>query len=69
MLTVKLQSLKEIRKKVNNGGYHNIGEFKDDMYLMFSNAMTYNEPGSIVYEDAELLKNTFDKVFDEAESS
>ena len=41
------QSLKEIRKKVNTGGYHNLNEFKEDMSLMFSNAMTYNEPGSV----------------------
>lgn len=43
MLTVisVLQSLKEIKKKVNGGTYPNTDEFAADIHLMLNNAMTY----------------------------
>lgn len=31
-------------------------EFEDDMWQMFQNAATYNEPGSEIYEDAKVLE-------------
>ncbi|GAA5970650.1 hypothetical protein JCM21900_000285 [Sporobolomyces salmonicolor] len=77
-------SLKEIKKKVNNGTYRDTHAFAADMHLMLQNAMTYNDPASvsparslafsvahvlwftrsqIVYEDATLLKHTFDTAY------
>ncbi|GAA5889421.1 hypothetical protein JCM6882_000738 [Rhodosporidiobolus microsporus] len=56
-------SLKEIKKKVNNGTYPDTFAFANDIYLMLSNAMTYNEEGSIVYADAVLLRQTFDAAY------
>lgn len=38
------QSLKEIKKKVNNGTYPNTDAFASDIYLMLQNAMTYVRP-------------------------
>ncbi|BGP01946.1 Nuclear protein STH1/NPS1 [Rhodotorula toruloides] len=56
-------SLKEIKKKVNNGTYPDTDAFARDIHLMLNNAMTYNEEGSIVYEDARLLRETFNAVY------
>ncbi|GAA5856967.1 hypothetical protein JCM8547_008488 [Rhodosporidiobolus lusitaniae] len=56
-------SLKEIKKKINNGTYADTHAFAQDIYLMLNNAMTYNEEGSIVYTDALLLRQTFDAAY------
>ncbi|BGO93526.1 hypothetical protein NBRC10512_006555 [Rhodotorula toruloides] len=56
-------SLKEIKKKVNNGTYPDTDAFARDIHLMLNNAMTYNEEGSIVYEDARLLRETFNGAY------
>ncbi|GAA6010615.1 hypothetical protein JCM10207_007766 [Rhodosporidiobolus poonsookiae] len=56
-------SLKEIKKKVNSGTYPDTNAFAQDVYLMLQNAMTYNEEGSIVYTDALLLRQTFDRAY------
>ncbi|GAA5863719.1 hypothetical protein JCM3774_001226 [Rhodotorula dairenensis] len=56
-------SLKEIKKKVNNGTYPTTEAFAADIHLMLDNAMTYNEEGSVVYEDARLLRETFNAAY------
>ncbi|GAA5820365.1 hypothetical protein JCM10212_003933 [Sporobolomyces blumeae] len=56
-------SLKEIRKKVDKGLYPDTNAFAADLYLMFQNAMTYNDEQSIVYQDAILLRQTFDAAY------
>ncbi|BGP26359.1 ATP-dependent helicase STH1/SNF2 [Rhodotorula toruloides] len=56
-------SLKEIKRKVNNGTYPDTDAFARDIHLMLNNAMTYNEEGSIVYEDARLLGETFNVAY------
>ncbi|GAA6031503.1 hypothetical protein JCM8097_006487 [Rhodosporidiobolus ruineniae] len=56
-------SLKEIKKKVNNGTYPDTNAFAQDIFLMLGNAMTYNEEGSIVYADAVLLRDTFNHAY------
>ncbi|GAA5945416.1 hypothetical protein JCM10213_005973 [Rhodosporidiobolus nylandii] len=58
-------SLKEIKKKVNNGTYADTNAFAQDVHLMLNNAMTYNEEGSIVYTDAVLLRQTFDAAYNQ----
>ncbi|SCZ89039.1 BZ3500_MvSof-1268-A1-R1_Chr1-1g00911 [Microbotryum saponariae] len=54
------QSLKEIKKKINTGGYATLSAFEADVHLMLRNAMTYNDDGSVVYHDARMLKQVFD---------
>ncbi|KAI5474907.1 ATP-dependent helicase STH1/SNF2 [Pseudohyphozyma bogoriensis] len=56
-------SLKEIKKKVNTGGYQTVTQFQSDIHLMLRNAMTFNEETSAVYTDARLLLEVFDKTF------
>ncbi|KAM0755948.1 hypothetical protein T439DRAFT_320646 [Meredithblackwellia eburnea MCA 4105] len=62
-------SVKEIKKKINSGAYHTPDDFKADVYLMLANAQLYNEEGSIVWEDARLLRNTFDEAYARLTSS
>ncbi|KAJ1663504.1 ATP-dependent DNA helicase Snf21, partial [Coemansia sp. RSA 25] len=45
-------AMKTIRRNVKAGKYASIGDFHRDWKLMFDNARTYNEEGSMVYEDA-----------------
>ncbi|GAA5901825.1 hypothetical protein JCM8208_003598 [Rhodotorula glutinis] len=56
-------SLKEIKKKVNNGTYPNTDAFAADIHQMLNNAMTYNEEGSVVYEDARMLRDVFNRAY------
>ncbi|KAJ2754990.1 ATP-dependent DNA helicase Snf21 [Coemansia pectinata] len=45
-------AMKAIRRNVKAGKYASISDFHRDWKLMFDNARTYNEEGSMVYEDA-----------------
>ncbi|KAJ2824445.1 ATP-dependent DNA helicase Snf21, partial [Coemansia sp. 'formosensis'] len=45
-------AMKAIRRNVKAGKYASLGDFHRDWKLMFDNARTYNEEGSMVYEDA-----------------
>jgi ATP-dependent helicase STH1/SNF2 len=41
-----------IKKKINREEYHSLREFRDDIRLLCNNARTYNEDGSILFQDA-----------------
>ncbi|KAL4942653.1 hypothetical protein BDV06DRAFT_191744 [Aspergillus oleicola] len=41
-----------IKKKINREEYQNLREFKADVTLLCNNARTYNEDGSILFQDA-----------------
>ncbi|TGZ81146.1 hypothetical protein EX30DRAFT_319573 [Ascodesmis nigricans] len=58
-------SFNEIRKRMRNGDYTNLDLFKADFKQMFENARTYNEEGSMVYEDANAMDAEFDIKFAE----
>jgi ATP-dependent helicase STH1/SNF2 len=45
-----------IKKRINSTYYRTIVQFRDEFYLMFDNARTFNEEGSIVYEDANEMQ-------------
>ncbi|KAJ2021899.1 ATP-dependent DNA helicase Snf21 [Coemansia sp. S610] len=45
-------AMKTIRRNVKAGKYASISDFHRDWKLMFDNARTYNEEGSMVYDDA-----------------
>ena len=44
-----------VNKLSDTGGYSTVEEFFDELLLVFENATTYNEPGSIIYQDALIL--------------
>ncbi|KAJ2333927.1 ATP-dependent DNA helicase Snf21 [Coemansia sp. RSA 2671] len=54
-------AMKTIRRNVKAGKYASIGDFHRDWKLMFDNARTYNEEGSVVYEDACEMQRALEK--------
>ena len=55
----KPMDLGTIRKKLENGCYHELKEFEAHVHLTFDNAMLYNPQGSVVYNMAEEMKAKF----------
>ncbi len=51
--------LKDIKKKINRNQYSSVEDFEKDIKLLVNNAQTYNQNGSIVYNDSILIWNTF----------
>jgi len=49
-------SLEMIRKRIDGNVYTSLQGFKEDFRTIWENARTYNEEGSIVYEDANVLE-------------
>ena len=47
--------LERVTNRVSQGGYETIEEFFEELLLVFENATVYNEPGSIIYQDALIL--------------
>lgn len=52
-------SMQEIRHRIKSTYYKGIQHFSDDFNLMFRNAQEYNQEGSQVWQDAEVLKSVF----------
>jgi len=48
-----------IKKRLENGSYHELNGFKGDVNLTFDNAMLYNPKGSVVWNMAKELKDKF----------
>lgn len=61
--------LNQVAEKIDSHSYNQLAELIADYDLIFKNAMTYNVEGSMVYEDALLLKqlvhDTVDTFMDE----
>lgn len=49
-------SLEMIRKRIDGNFYTSLQGFKEDFRTIWENARTYNEEGSIVFEDANVLE-------------
>ncbi|CAG8479044.1 12160_t:CDS:10 [Ambispora gerdemannii] len=49
-------ALENIRENIKNNEYKTIEQFKEDCDTMFTNAKRFNEPGSMVYNDAAYLQ-------------
>ncbi|CAG8513923.1 712_t:CDS:10, partial [Ambispora leptoticha] len=49
-------ALENIRENIKNNEYKTIEQFKEDCDTMFANAKRFNEPGSMVYNDAVYLQ-------------
>ena len=45
-------SMDMIKKKINREEYRNLKEFRNDIKLLCNNARTYNEDGSLLFQDA-----------------
>jgi ATP-dependent helicase STH1/SNF2 len=45
-------AMEMIRKKINREEYQNLRDFRNDVHLLCQNARTYNEDGSILFQDA-----------------
>ncbi|KAI9499409.1 SNF2 family N-terminal domain-containing protein [Zychaea mexicana] len=58
-------SMNMIKKRIRSPYYKTIYQFRDDFKLMFDNARTFNEEGSIVYEDANELEKIFNEKFEQ----
>lgn len=49
-------SMNMIKRRVNSPYYKTVEQFRDDFILMCDNARTFNEEGSFVYEDANIMQ-------------
>ena len=49
-------AMKMIKKRIYSPYYKTIAHFRADFHLMFNNARTFNEEGSIVYQDADEMQ-------------
>jgi hypothetical protein len=56
----KPMDLGTVHKKLDNGAYHAIDDFHNEVNLTFDNAMAYNEEGTVVYDMAKELKVKFE---------
>lgn len=54
-----------IQKRIGNNTYQMLAEFKADFKLMFDNARVYNEEGSAVVRDANVLQEAFNEKYNE----
>jgi ATP-dependent helicase STH1/SNF2 len=45
-----------IKKKINKKEYQGLKEFWQDIRLLVENCKTYNEDGSLLYQDANLIE-------------
>jgi ATP-dependent helicase STH1/SNF2 len=49
-------AMKQIERKINKREYQSLGEFWRDVKLLCANCRQYNEDGSVLYEDANLIE-------------
>ena len=45
-------AMENVQKKINRHEYQSLREFRDDIRLLCNNARTYNEDGSVLFQDA-----------------
>ncbi|KAI9882186.1 MAG: hypothetical protein M1823_006069 [Watsoniomyces obsoletus] len=46
----------QIRKRILKGGYETVKDFKEDVERMCNNARTFNEDGSLLFQDANTIE-------------
>ena len=52
-----------LNKETKQGGYSSQQRFADDMRLVFQNAITYNDPGDLVFEAAKTMSVFFEDLW------
>lgn len=60
----KPMDLGTIKKRLDNGIYHKLDTFQEEVNLTFQNAMLYNPEGSVVYNMANEMMQKFSGDFD-----
>jgi len=50
-----------ISRKFESDSYSSANEFIEDVKLIFQNCMTYNKPGTLVYQECKLLESFFNE--------
>lgn len=58
-------SFSTVLKNIESNKYQSIESFENHMNLIWQNAQTYNEEGSLVYDDSVYLQNEFNKLIEE----
>ncbi|CAM0952879.1 unnamed protein product [Alopecurus aequalis] len=53
-----------VRKKLDKGQYANLEQFEDDVFLITSNAMSYNSPDTVYYRQARAIQEVAKKDFE-----
>eukprot|EP00467_Chlorarachnion_reptans_P012385 CAMPEP_0114528932 /NCGR_PEP_ID=MMETSP0109-20121206/24525_1 /TAXON_ID=29199 /ORGANISM="Chlorarachnion reptans, Strain CCCM449" /LENGTH=430 /DNA_ID=CAMNT_0001711221 /DNA_START=228 /DNA_END=1520 /DNA_ORIENTATION=- len=51
--------LSTVRQRLSNGSYNDPSEFRDDVSLIWENALTYNPPGNYAHEAAAEMSTIF----------
>lgn len=64
MITEKMW-LKRVKNKINRQYKGDLQAFKYDMLLVFNNAMTYNQDGSVFYNNAQTMRDRFLELWSE----
>ncbi|KDN52546.1 hypothetical protein K437DRAFT_232182 [Tilletiaria anomala UBC 951] len=57
--------MRQIKRRIDNRTYRDVASCKSDIHLMFDNARIYNQEGSWVWNDANILQKAFDDKYDE----
>jgi ATP-dependent helicase STH1/SNF2 len=52
-------AIETIQKKIKRGDYQSLKAFRDDIHLLCQNARTYNEDGSVLFQDANDIEVSF----------
>ncbi|KAK2070378.1 hypothetical protein P8C59_004876 [Phyllachora maydis] len=52
-------SMAQIEKKMKKGDYNNLSDMRRDLDLMVNNCRTYNEDGSLLHSDSQILESGF----------
>ncbi|KAI5254622.1 hypothetical protein E4T42_02348 [Aureobasidium subglaciale] len=50
--------MEQIQKKINKKQYQNLRQFRQDIKQLCDNCRSYNEDGSVLYQDANLIEET-----------
>ncbi|KAL9107810.1 MAG: hypothetical protein Q9227_007325 [Pyrenula ochraceoflavens] len=60
-------AMQQIKKKIDSHHYQGLAGFRDDIRTLCNNARAYNEDGSLLYLDANLIEQTCNKGLEKAE--
>lgn len=57
--------MNQIQTRIKKEDYNSMSDMRKDIELMLRNCQTYNEDGSILYQDAKIMSEFFNKKYDE----
>ena len=56
-------AMENIQRKINKNEYQSLREFRDDIRLLCNNARTYNEDGSLLFQDANDIEVSYQTAY------